>query len=52
MHHMLSFGHRTRNHKGWIEGHKMLIVSENEINANLPKFIEQKLMQFINEVFK
>lgn len=30
----------------------MLTISEKEINAMLPKFIEQKLAEFINEVFK
>lgn len=45
-------GHRTRNHKGWVEGHFMLTISEKEINAMLPNFIEKKLAQFINEVFQ
>lgn len=45
-------GHRTRNHKGWVEGYFMLTISENELNAELPKIIEKKLMQFINEVFQ
>lgn len=30
----------------------MLTVSEKEIDAMLPKLIEQKLTQFINEVFQ
>ena len=49
---MLNFGHRTRNHKGWVEGHLMLTISEQEINAMLPKFIEKQLTQLINEVFQ
>ncbi len=45
-------GHRTRGHNGWVEGKFMLTISEKEINTMLPKFIEQKLAEFINEVFK
>lgn len=44
-------GHRTRNHKGWVEGHFMLTISEKEINAMLPKFIEKKLTDLLSEVF-
>lgn len=44
-------GHRTRNHKGWVEGHFMLTISEKEINAMLPKFIEKKLTELLSEVF-
>ena len=46
----VEFGHRTRNHKGWVEGQFMLTISEKEINAMLPKFIERKLTQLISEV--
>lgn len=46
----VEFGHRTRNHKGWVEGQFMLTISEKEINAILPKFIERKLIEFLNEV--
>lgn len=44
-------GHRTRNHKGWVEGHFMLTISEKEINTMLPKFIEKKLIELLSEVF-
>lgn len=30
----------------------MLTISEKEINAMLPRIIEEKLAQFINEVFQ
>ncbi len=30
----------------------MLHISEKELNAELPKLIEEKLAQYINEVFK
>lgn len=48
----VELGHRTRGHNGWVEGKFMLTISEKEINEMLPKFIEKKLAEFINEVFK
>ena len=47
----VEYGHRTRGHKGWVEGHFMLTISENEINAMLPNFIKKKLTEFLSEVF-
>lgn len=49
--HMLNFGHRTKNHKGWVEGHFMLTISEQELNSALPKLIQTKLNEFLKEVF-
>ena len=47
----VEYGHRTRGHKGWVEGHFMMTISEKEINAMLPKFIEKKLTELLSEVF-
>lgn len=47
----VEYGHRTRGHKGWVEGHFMMTISEKEINAMLPKFIEKKLAEILSEVF-
>ena len=47
----VEYGHRTRGHKGWVEGHFMMTISEKEINAMLPKFIKSKLTEFLSEVF-
>lgn len=47
----VEYGHRTRSHKGWVEGHFMLTISEKEINSMLPKFIQTKLTQLLSEVF-
>lgn len=48
---MLSFGHRTRGHKGWVKGCFMLTISEKELKGELPKIIEMKLMKLFEEVF-
>ena len=48
----VEFGHRTRNHEGWVEGHFMLTISEQEIERNAPKILENKLKKKLGEVFK
>lgn len=48
----VEFGHRTRNHKGWVEGKFMLTISEEEIQRNAPKILENKLKKKLGEIFK
>jgi hypothetical protein len=43
----VEYGHRTRNHKGWVKGRFMLTISENEIDAQAPKILEKKLMKYL-----
>ena len=43
----VEYGHRTRDHKGWIEGHFMLTMSENEIRNSAPKILEKKLKNYL-----
>lgn len=45
----VEFGHRTRNHKGWVQGHFMLTISEKEINENLENIINNKLKAVFKE---
>lgn len=45
-------GHRTRNHKGWVDGKFMLAISEKELQAYADKDIEKKLTRFLGECFK
>lgn len=47
----VEFGHRTRDHKGWIPGRFMLTISENELDSQAPKIVEKKLMKFLGEIF-
>jgi hypothetical protein len=47
----VEFGHRTRNHKGWVNGRFMLTISEQEIQAAAPAIIEKKLMKQMGELF-
>ena len=48
----VEFGHRTRNHEGWVEGKFMLTISEQEIESNAPRILENKLKKKLGECFK
>lgn len=48
----VEFGHRTRNHTGWVEGHFMLTISEQEIQADAPRVLENKLKKKLKECLK
>lgn len=43
------FGHRTVNHKGWVKGTFMLTISEMELESQVEKIIEKKLIKFLGE---
>ena len=47
----VEFGHRTANHKGWVNGRFMLTISEQEIQQAAPAIIEKKLMKQLGELF-
>lgn len=45
----VEFGHRTRNHKGWVQGRFYLTKSEIELDAQAPKILEKKLMKYLTK---
>lgn len=47
----VEFGHRTKNHKGWVEGKFMMTISEQEIQTIAPKVLENKLKKLLGECF-
>lgn len=47
----VEFGHRTRDHEGWVEGKFMLTISEQEIERDAPRVLENKLKKKLGEVF-
>lgn len=47
----VEFGHRTRNHKGWVEGKFMLTISEQEIQTIAPRVLENKIKRLLGECF-
>ena len=48
----VEYGHRTRDHKGWVEGRFMLTISEQELNERAPIIIERKLEQLLKGLFE
>ena len=48
----VEYGHRTRNHEGWVKGRFMLTISEREIQNDAPRVIENKIKKKLGEIFK
>ncbi len=48
----VEYGYRTANHKGWVQGHFMLTISEKEIRAVAPKVLEARLKKFLEGCVK
>ena len=47
----VEYGHRTANHEGWVPGHFMLTLSEEEIRQSSQKILQNKLNKFMKDVF-
>lgn len=43
----VEYGHRTRNHQGWVEGKFMLTISENEIRNSASGILQKKLENYL-----
>lgn len=43
----VEFGHMKRNHKGWVPGKFILTVSEEEIEGDLERIVQNKLQKFM-----
>ena len=48
----VEFGHRTRGGKGWVEGKFMLTISEQELERDAPRVLENKLKKKLEECLK
>ena len=46
----VEYGHRTRNHKSWVEGRFMATISMQEIERQLPRFLEKKQVELLNQI--
>ena len=46
----VEFGHRTANHRGWVEGRFMLTISEQELLADAPRILQAKLDRFMGGI--
>lgn len=45
-------GHRTVNHSGWVKGHYMMTVSEQELESIAPQILERKISKYLKRCFK
>ncbi len=45
----VEFGHRTRGGKGWVKGKFMLTISEEEMQKDAPKILENKIKKWLSE---
>lgn len=45
-------GHRTANHKGWVKGHFMMTISEQELEKIAPKVLENKIKKLLEGSLK
>lgn len=43
-------GHRTPNHKDWVNGQYMLKISEDELKKQAPAILEKKIEKWLGEV--
>ena len=48
----VEYGHRTANHKGWVRGHFMMTISEQELEKIAPKVLENKIKKYLKDCFK
>lgn len=48
----VEYGHRTRGHKGWVQGRFMLTISVSEIQSAAPKILEKKLAKWLGDNLK
>ena len=46
----VEYGHRTRGGKGFVQGKRMLEISEAELEALAPKILQDKLEKFLKGV--
>lgn len=48
----VEYGHRTKNHTGWVRGRYMLTRSEIEIKEQAPGILARELEEFLREAFR
>ena len=48
----VEYGHRKRNHQGWVPGKLMLTISETELRAVTPQILERKIKKFLEDAIQ
>lgn len=47
----VEYGHRTgKDLTGWVEGRFMLTISMQEIERELPKYLEKRMVELLNDI--
>ena len=46
----VEYGHRTANHRGWVEGRFMLTLSVDEVQKMAPQLLEKRLAEWLGGV--
>ncbi len=45
----VEFGHRTASHTGWVPGHLMMTISEQEVRDAAPAMLRRRIRRFLGE---
>lgn len=48
----VEYGHRTVDHKGWVKGHFMMTISEQELRSIIPQILERRIKQYLGGAMK
>lgn len=48
----VEYGHRTANHSGWVRGHLMMTISEQELEKIAPAVLERKIERYLKDCMK
>ncbi len=48
----VEYGHRTANHRGWVKGHFMMTISEQELQSIAPQILEKRIQKFLGGALK
>ena len=48
----VEYGHRTANHKGWVRGHFMMTISEQELQTIAPQILEKRIREHLGGAMK
>lgn len=48
----VEYGHRTPDHAGWVKGHFMMTISEQELERIAPQVLERKIKKYLEGIIK
>ncbi len=48
----VEYGHRTRDHSGWVPGEHMLTIAADQVDAQVPKIIDRQVRRYLEGCFR